>query len=356
MRDIASELLSLKKIKKQIDHLHCDLRAVRDAFTSKPEADQDSALRTIEDNYSSLRREWDEADHGSDHPLKEKLDDCRTLITQLTSEMAGPKIRSSPSSLDISTSSCCSHSDRNEDSKLPTIDVPTFNGDIMTWSTFWAAFNSTVGSREKLSDTTKLIYLRKAIKDPDTQTLLHSPKETPEFYQEVVKALHARFDRTKEIHRNLVQHLLQLTTVKHTRLDLRRLVDTLNSTIASIKHTGYYVLESFLTSLVYLILPTRLQTLWEQHTKKEKGVFPVEQLITYLGDHAETLPSSQPTSGRADPPEKKSNNRRPDKRQDYSPQKQRANVHVVTPAPSYRWDCILCKPDKHPLFVCPKWL
>ena len=174
-------------------------------------------------------------------------------------------------------------------------------------------------------------------------------------YQEVVKALHARFDRTKEIHRNLVQRLLQLTTVKHTRLDLRRLVDTLNSTIASIKHTGYYVLESFLTSLVYLILPTRLQTLWEQHSKKEKGISPVEHLITYLSDHAETLPSTQPSSGRADPPEKK-NNKRPDKRQDSSPYKQRANVHVVTPAPSYKWECILCKPEKHPLFVCPKWL
>ena len=81
----------------------------------------------------------------------------------------------------------------------------------------------------------------------------------------------------------------------------------------------------------------------------------MEELLTYLGDHAETLPSSQPTSGRADPPEKKPN-KGPDKRQDSSSYKQRANVHVVTPAPAYKWDCILCKPEKHPFFVCPKWL
>ena len=175
VRDLAASLLSLKKISKELQDIHCDLRAVRDAFTTKPEADQDSALKALEGGYTSLRREWNEADHESDHPLKTKLDDCRIFITQLTSEMAGPKDRATPSSHDLSSSFCCQDSDKKEESKLPTIDVPTFNGDIMAWSTFWAAFQSTVGSRDSLSDTTKLIYLRKAIKDPDTQTLLNSP-------------------------------------------------------------------------------------------------------------------------------------------------------------------------------------
>ena len=241
VRDLGAELLSLKRIKKQLHNIHRDLKAVRDAFTSNPEADQDAALKALEDNYTCISKEWDEADHDAHHPLKTNLDDCRLLITQLTSEMAGPKDRSVPSLHDLSSSFCCK-GEREEESKLPTIDVPTFNGDIMAWSTFWAAFQSTVGNRDKLSDTTKLTYIRKAIKDPDTQTLLHSPQETPNMYQEVVKSLHARFDRTKEIHRNLVQHLLQLTNVKYNRLDLRRLVDTVNSTIASIKRTGYYVI------------------------------------------------------------------------------------------------------------------
>ena len=355
VRDIAASLLSLKMIKRHIDDMKCDLSAVRDAFTLKPEANQDSTLRALEASYSAVRKEWNEAEHHDDNPLKAKLDNCRLLITQLSSEMAGPKERSATSTLDTSfSSSCCSHVDRDED-KLPTINVPTFHGDIMEWSSFWAAFTSTVGRRERLPDTSKLIYLRQAIKDPDTQTLLHSPSETPGFYNEVVKALHARFDRTKEIHRNLVQKLLQMNMVKHTRTDLRRLVDNLNHTIASIKTTGHYNLDAFLTSLVYLLLPVRLQTLWEQHSRKEKGVSPVEQLITFLTDHAETLPSSPPSSGKpTDSPEKKAS-KKPDKRQDSYQHKQRANVHVVTPAPNYKWDCVLCKTEKHPLFVCPKW-
>ena len=355
VRELAAALLSLKMIKRHIDDINCDLAAVRDAFTLKPEANQDSALKALEANYSAVRKEWHEAEHKEDNPLKSRLDNCRQLLTQLSSEMAGPKERPAASSLDISTSSsCCGHSDREED-KLPTINVPTFHGDIMEWSSFWTAFTSTVGRREKLPDTSKLIYLRQAIKDPDTQTMLHSPSETPGFYQEVVKALHARFDRTKEIHRNLVQKILQMGSVKQTRSDLRRLVDNFCHTIASIKNTGHYNLDAFLTSVLYLLLPVRLQTLWEQNSRKEKGVSPVDHLLAFLREHAETLPSVPPSSGKAaEPPEKKVN-KRPERKQESSHHKQRANVHVVTTAPAYKWDCALCKPEKHPLFTCPKW-
>ena len=356
VRDSAASLISLKKISKGLQELSCDLKAVRDAFTLRPEADQASALKPLETSYASIRQEWNHGEHDEDHPLKTRMDDCGSLITQLTFEMSRTKDMTSPSPHDRSTSFYSYDGDRKHETKLPTIDVPTFNGDIMAWSTFWAAFQSAVGTRATLSDTSKLIYLRKAIKDPDTQILLNSPQETPDMYNEVVKALQARFNRTKEIHKNLVHRILQLTLVKDTRADLRKLVDTVNSTIASIKRTGTFVLETFLTSVIYLILPTKLQTLWEQHTKKQKGVAPIEELLDYLGDHAETLPStphSQP-SVRTDTPEKKY--KRQDKRQDSSSSpRQRANVHVVTPAPAYKWDCILCKTEKHPLFVCPKW-
>ena len=79
------------------------------------------------------------------------------------------------------------------------------------------------------------------------------------------------------------------------------------------------------------------------------------QLLTFLRDHAETLPSNPPSSGKpAEAPEKKGN-RRQEKKQESNHHKQRANVHVVTPAPAYKWDCALCKPEKHPLFTRPKW-
>ena len=358
VRDLADELLTLKSVLTGIGDLTCDMTALENSLNEKPEGNHTSALQALESTFTSLRLEWKKANLAKDHTLKSELDACRKVLTTLGSDVASARDKTVPRSSPSSSSdrSCCRDSTKSEDNKLPAIDVPTFDGDIMNWSSFWASFTSTVGSRETLSVTSKLIYLRKAVKDPDTQLLLHSPSETPDMYQEVVKELHARFNRTREILRNLTQRLLQLTTVKQTRLDLRRLVDSVKMTIDSIKNTGHYDIDAFLTSLVYLTLPSRLQTLWEQSSKKQKGVPPVGQLLTFLRDHAETLPATQPSSGKpVEPPEKRTP-RRAEKRQDHSFQKQKANVHVVTPAPSYKWECALCKPEKHPLYICSKWL
>ena len=251
---------------------------------------------------------------------------------------------------------------RKSEGKIPIIDIPTFDGDIMKWSSFWTAWESVIGKRESLSDTAKLSYLRKAIKDPDCQTLLTDPRETEDCYQEIVKELHERFDRTKEVHRNLVQRLLHLTGIRETRADIRKLMDTVKSTLSSLKRTGTYCLDTFLTSLVYLLLPTKLQTLWEQHTKKTKKVTAVQDLIKYFSSHAETLPSTQhtqPSQGRTDPEKKQP--KKTDKRTEppsnrSNTYRNKASVHVVTTSPAYKWECALCPPEKHPLFVCPKWL
>ena len=125
--------------------------------------------------------------------------------------------RDSASSHSSSSSSDSVHIPRELETKLPTIDVPTFHGDIMKWSSFWSSFQATVDSK-RLSKTNKLTYLRKAIKNVDSQTLLHSPQEDPDFYDEVVEALKSRFNRTKEIHRNLVHSLVSLSPVKNTSL------------------------------------------------------------------------------------------------------------------------------------------
>ena len=259
VRDLADELLTLKSVQTGMGDLTCDMSALRDSLTEKPESNQTSALQALEASFSSLRQEWKKANLAKDHSLKAELDACRKQLTVLGADVDSAKDKTashpSPSPSSSSDRTCCGASSKSD---LPTIEVPTFDGDIMKWASFWAAFTTTVGGRTDLSDTKKLIYLRKAVKDPDTQLLLHSPSETPELYQEVVKELQSRFNRTREIHRNLTQSLLQLPTAKQTRLDLRRLVDSIKQTIESLKTTGHYDIDAFLTSIVYLSLPSRL--------------------------------------------------------------------------------------------------
>ena len=165
--------------------------------------------------------------------------------------------------------------------------------------------------------------------------------------------LKLRFEHTREIHRNHCQKLIQFGTVKQTRNDLRNFVDTAST---SIKYSGHYTLDAFLTSILYNSIPTKLQTLWEQHSNKEKGIPPVDRLLTFVSEHAETLPSPSPTSGKTPElhPVRKTS-KKPEKRQEAAPLKHKAAIHVTIPANSYKWECVLCKPEKHPLFMCPKW-
>ena len=358
-RDLGESLLLLSNIRRSLDDLKIDLAALQDLVQDQPDHSHTSALQALEQAHLTLRKEWRKTDLSQDHAMKAEIDASKGLLTKLSSDVATQRETRDTASSHSSSSSESFHPPRELETKLPTIDVPTFHGDIMKWSTFWSAFQATIDSR-KLSKTNKLTYLRKAIRDPDSQTLLHSPQETPDFYDEVVKALKSRFDRTKEIHRNLVHAVVSLPAVKNTRSDLRKRVDDLKHFISSIQHTGHYDLPAVLTSMVYQTLPSKLQTLWDQQMKKIKGVSPIDDLIAFLSDHAETLPASQapptPPSG-ATPPHHKKNFYKGDR-------KPKPGIHAVTPvaAPltqsnnTYKWECVFCKPERHPLFLCSKWL
>ena len=361
-RHAAKDLLSLKNISKTLKDLTMTLRSTRDAFTMRPEADQSKAIQSLQVGFDKLLQDWNDADHGDDHPIKTDVHEFSTQLARLTCEMANIKDTTPVGSHDPTPSIIPGlPSYKKSEGKIPIIDIPTFEGDIMKWSSFWTSWETVIGKRDNLSDAAKLTYLRKAIIDPDCQTLLTDPRETEDCYKEVVAELHERFDRNKEVHRTLVQRLLQLTHIKETRADIRRLMDTLKSTCSSLKRTGSYDIETLLTSLVYWLLPTKMQTLWEQHTKKTKKVTPLPELIKFFSAHAETLPSfsTQHPQARPDPEKKNNSSKRSDRRNEpppTRPNKPKTSVHVVAPVQVYKWECVFCTPERHPLFVCPKWL
>ena len=361
VREQAATLIGLKNSAKTLRKLSDAVKAVRDAFSMRPEADQSSALRSLQTSYDALLNDWDAGNHDEDHPLRDRISECGAHITQLVCEMAGPRERTPTSSHDLSSSfSMAGGPPKLRVPKLPTLELPTFNGEVMKWATFWTAFSTQVGNREEISESDKLIYLRKAINHQPTQDLLDAPREEEDSYSEVVKELKRRFDLPKEVHKNLVQRIMQLSPIKETQDDIKKLMDSVRKTLLSLKRTGSYCLESFMTSVVYLILPKKLQVLWEQHTKKEKKVSGVFTMLDFFLEHAATLTPSSLTqsyySTKPETPEKRP--RQQGKRQDNpQPHRQKNTVHVAsTTAPSYKWDCQLCTTEKHPLYVCPKWL
>ena len=280
----AANLIALKQCGKSIRKLTDAIKVLRDAVASRPEADHDATLTSLQTSYDNLLAEWDDGNLDESHPLRDKITECGQHIGQLNCELSRTREPTPPSAPDLSstTISTTSSSVRFRAPKLPTLELPTFNGEVMKWATFWAAFENQIGKRDEISDADKLIYLRRSIKHQPTQDFLETPREDADTYSEVVAELKRRFDRPKEVHKTLVQRLIQLTPIRETQDEIKRLMDVVRRTLLSIKRTGSYCIESLMTSLVFLLLPKKLQVLWEQHTKREKTVLSVFPMLDFF--------------------------------------------------------------------------
>ena len=124
------------------------------------------------------------------------------------------------------------------------------------------------------------------------------------------------------------------------------------------KSTGHYNLDAFLASNTYAVLPTKVQTLWDQHSQKEKGVPNIDQLLAFIKDHAETLPAT-PYQAPAEKTPDSSKKPSYQKKKEYHQPKNKHHIHVASPSSSapvtQRWECTICAPERHPLYLCPKW-
>ena len=111
--------------------------------------------------------------------------------------------------------------------RLPKLDVPTFDGDILKWVTFWEQFTVSVHDRPHLSKAEKLAYLRHSLKDGAAKGIIEGLSKSDEQYDEAVKCLIDRFNRPKLIHEAHVQRILGIPTMKEGNgKELRALHDT----------------------------------------------------------------------------------------------------------------------------------
>ena len=62
--------------------------------------------------------------------------------------------------------------------KLPKLEVPTFNGNILHWRSFWEQFSISVHGRSNLSAAEKLVYLQQALKGSPARSTIEGLSRT----------------------------------------------------------------------------------------------------------------------------------------------------------------------------------
>lgn len=168
--------------------------------------------------------------------------------------------------------------------RLPTIEIPKFDGSWEKWLPFRDTFISMVHSNETLPSIDKLHYLRWALTG-DAYRLVESLEVTDANYTIAWGIISKRYKGNKAIIQHHVQALINLPTIsKESHTSLRQLVDTAQQHINTLKRLGQPT-DNWDTLLIQLFLPkldssTRRE--WESERANKEELPSMEDFITCL--------------------------------------------------------------------------
>ena len=230
--------------------------------------------------------------------------------------------------------------------KLPKIDTPTFNGDILNWLTFWEQYRVAIHDRTDLPQAQKLVYLRQSLKGDSARNVIEGLSRSGEQYDEAVKCLQERYDRPRLIHQAHVRKIVEAPGLKdNSGRELRRLHDTLQQHLRALHAMGKEPSPSFTTSLIEMKLDPETMFEWQKASQDSTDVPPYAKLLEFLNLRAQAseFATSEP---------------RKNPRSDPYPIKKHPSNRSVSHFVSVGGDsskCVVCKDEKHPLYACTRF-
>ena len=228
--------------------------------------------------------------------------------------------------------------------KLPKIDVPKFDGNLLKWRTFWEQFKVSIHERDNLSEAEKLVYLRHSLSEGSARHVIEGLSQTGECYQDAIECLCSRYNRPRIIHQTHVRMIMDAKPLTDgSGKELRQLHDTVQQHLRALKAMDYEPSGTFVTSILELKLDADTMFEWQRYSQKELDVPHYQELLEFLDLRAqasETSIAEPRRSNRSNPPKGGAGVKKP---------VTSYTVSVVNPSPN---NCIVCHHDKHPLYLC----
>ena len=98
--------------------------------------------------------------------------------------------------------------------KLPKINVPMFDANIMNWRTLWEQYNVSIHSRAHLTVDEKLAYLRHSLNQGPAKHVIEGLSGMESQYSEAIVCLQKHYDRPRVLHHAHVQAIVEAPAVK----------------------------------------------------------------------------------------------------------------------------------------------
>ena len=174
--------------------------------------------------------------------------------------------------------------------KLPKLDVPTFDGNILHWKQFWEQFCVSVHNRNTLTDAEKLVYLQHALKAGSAKSTIEGLSRSGEHYVEVVGCLKTRYHRPRLIHQTHVRLILEAPPLKDGTGREHEVVT--QHLLCALKSMDHDPSGPFITSVLELKLDTTTLFEWQRLSQSPKQVPHYKDVLTFIDLRAQASEGS----------------------------------------------------------------
>ncbi|XP_063420583.1 uncharacterized protein LOC134705796 [Mytilus trossulus] len=121
--------------------------------------------------------------------------------------------------------------------RLPKLDLPYFNGDILKWQTFWDCFESSIHFNDTLTSIQKFNYLKAQLEGSAAQTV-EGFALTNGNYETAVNLLRDRFGQPSKLIHAYMKALMNLPAPTNDAFSLRSYGDRLESYVRGLESLG----------------------------------------------------------------------------------------------------------------------
>ena len=241
--DIASRLQELNQLKEKYSDLYNEILDLIPEDLVEPECHQFS------DYFRQIRKVSDKAQRYISENTAASLADGNSVKNSGSGE---------------SQSSECNHSGM----KLPKLELPSFYGDVLKFSSYWDQFRCAVHENKELSSVQKFTSLRSTLKGTALKTI-DGFEVTAANYSHAIQAILHRYGRKRIIVSSLVKSIIKIELQeKLNAASLRDLHDTLLNRIRALEALGFQPednmnVQMILIPLLQMKLPQYLAEKWE---------------------------------------------------------------------------------------------
>ena len=136
--------------------------------------------------------------------------------------------------------------------KLPKLNLPTFDGDVLEWQAFWDSYETSVHTNPTLSNVQRFNYLKSLLRNEALQSITGFPL-TNLNYEKAISLLRERYGQETKIVQTYMQALIDLAPPSNTLVSLRCFYDQNETYIRGLESLGQ-MCESNNSLLVPVIL------------------------------------------------------------------------------------------------------